>query len=415
MVEDQHRPGAPPLDPRSTSPFDGSAEPFPPSPPIFGSDRPALPVLPTRPLPARTGGDRGGRRTVLLIAVAAVLIALLSAVTVLALDGRGTSRPATSSGSSPGAALDIQALLRKAQPSVVSIQTGQQTSNGVFGAAGSGVIISDGGLILTNAHVISSSTTMQVTLFDGRSEAADLVGSLPDSDIALVKLRQPGQVTPAELGSSADTRVGDDVVAIGNALNLGGPPSVTKGIVSATDRSITSESVTLTNLIQTDAAINPGNSGGPLLNALGQVVGIDTAIISDAQNIGFAIAIDSVKPLIQDIKDGKGTVTLDTAYLGLSSQDLATVPAQTQQENGVKTSDGAFVVEVRAGSAAADAGLRVGDVITAVDGQPVTSSSDVVAAVHSHQAGDSITITYERAGQRATIEVRLRSRAQSGN
>ena len=205
----------------------------------------------------------------------------------------------------------------------MSIQTGQQSSSGVFGSAGSGVIISDDGLVLTNAHVVSSPANLQVTLYDGRSEQADLVGSLPDTDMALIRLRDASNVTPAELGASADVRVGDDVVAIGNALNLGGPPSVTKGIVSATDRTIEAENVTLRHLIQTDAAINPGNSGGPLLNAAGQVVGINTAIISDAQNIGFAIAIDSLKPLIQDIKDGKGTITPDSAFLGVSTQDLS--------------------------------------------------------------------------------------------
>ena len=134
------------------------------------------------------------------------------------------------------------------------------------------------------------------------------------------------------------------MVAIGNALNLGGPPSVTKGIVSATDRTIEADDVTLDNLIQTDAAINPGNSGGPLLNADGQVVGINTAIIGDAQNIGFAIAIDSIKPLIDDIKDGKGTVTPDTAFLGVSTQDVGDHrDRRAQTQYGVQTTDGAFV------------------------------------------------------------------------
>ena len=153
-------------------------------------------------------------------------------------------------------------------------------------------------------------------------------------------------------------QVGDDVVAIGNALNLGGPPSVTEGIISATDRSIQAQDVTLDNLIQTDAAINPGNSGGPLLNADGQVVAINTAIIDTAQNIGFAIAIDSIKPLIDEIKQGQGTVTPDTAFLGVSTKDVGSMTPDVLAQYGVKTSDGAFVVDIQPGSAAGVGGLR---------------------------------------------------------
>lgn len=344
-----------------------------------------------------------------------LLVVVATALIVRTIDDHGGSSSGAPASSIGGTPLDIQELLRKAQPSVVSIHTGQQSSSGVFGSAGSGVIISDDGLVLTNAHVVSSPSNLQVTLYDGRSEQADLVGSLPDTDVALIRLRDASNLTPAELGDSADVRVGDDVVAIGNALNLGGPPSVTKGIVSATDRTIEAENVTLSHLIQTDAAINPGNSGGPLLNAAGQVVGINTAIISDAQNIGFSIAIDALKPLIQDIKDGKATVTPDSAFLGVSTQDLSTIPADTQKQYGVQTSDGAFVTDISPGSAAADAGLQVGDVITAIDGTPMTTSDQVVAAVRAHQAGDQITITYERNGATHNATVELRTRGESGN
>ncbi len=399
-----------------------SGDILPLSPPEFGSQGGILPLaplpaLPTRPLPSPERGD-SSRRTLVLVALAAALVLMAAtAVIVRVVDGHGgsSSLDSASSSSIGGTPLDIQDLLKKAQPSVVSIQTGKQTGTGVFGSAGSGVIISDDGLVLTNAHVVSSPTSLQVTLYDGRSETADLVGSLPDTDVALIRLRDPTNVTPAQLGRSADVRVGDDVVAIGNALNLGGPPSVTKGIVSATDRTIEAENVTLSHLIQTDAAINPGNSGGPLLNARGEVVGINTAIISDAQNIGFSIAIDSLKPLIQDIRDGKGTITPDTAFLGVSTQDLATIPAETQKQHGVQTSDGAFVVDVTAGSAAADGGLQVGDVITAIDGAPVSSSDQVIAAVRAHQAGDQITVTYERNGQTQNATIQLRTRGETGN
>ena len=254
---------------------------------------------------------------------------------------------------------------------------------------------------------------MDVMLSDGRSEQATLVGSLPDDDIALIKIVDASGLTPAELGVSADVQVGDDVVAIGNALNLGGPPSVTEGIISATDRSIQAQDITLDNLIQTDAAINPGNSGGPLLNADGQVVAINTAIIDTAQNIGFAIAIDSIKPLIDEIKQGQGTVTPDTAFLGVSTKDVGEVDPEVLSQYGVKTSDGAFVVDIQPGSAAGLGGLRLGDVITAVDGRPMSGSQDVIDTVREHEAGDEVTITLERDGEIQSIVVRLGSRGSS--
>jgi S1-C subfamily serine protease len=265
--------------------------------------------------------------------------------------------------------------------------------------------------VLTNAHVVASATSMDVMLSDGRSEQATLVGSLPDDDIALIRVTDATGLTPAELGVSADVKVGDDVVAIGNALNLGGPPSVTEGIISATDRSIQAQDITLDNLIQTDAAINPGNSGGPLLNADGQVVAINTAIIDTAQNIGFAIAIDSIKPLIDEIKNGQATVTPDSAFLGVSTKDVGEVTPEVLTQYGVKTSDGAFVVDIQPGSAAGSSGLQLGDVITAIDGRPMTGSQDVIDAVRGHQAGDEVTVTFERDGQIQSLVVRLGSRA----
>src|SRR4029077_14615189 len=160
--------------------------------------------------------------------------------------------------------------------------------------------------------------SIKVKMSDGRELSADLVGSSPDDDVALIKIRDVSGLTAAELGSSAQLQVGDQVVAIGNALDLQGTPTVTQVIVSAVNRSIdaggesggeSGSGESLSNLIQTDAAINPGNSDGPLVNASVQVVGIDTAIIGDAQNIGFAIPIDVIKPLITDIQNGKSSVT----------------------------------------------------------------------------------------------------------
>ena len=423
-------PAGPPAHPPSGSPFSPFAGPPPAgppaspptqalSPPVFGQPMvPAplapLPALPTRPQPEAGRGSAPiavTRRTIVAVAlVSALVAAVLGASFVVVIDRHTSTDRSSGTSRLSGGSLDIQSLLRKAQPSVVSIQTGETSSAGVFGSAGSGVIISEDGLVLTNAHVVASATTMEVMLSDGRSEQASLVGSLPDDDIALIQIADARGLTPAELGVSGDVRVGDDVVAIGNALNLGGPPSVTEGIISATDRSIQAQDITLDNLIQTDAAINPGNSGGPLLDAQGQVVAINTAIIDTAQNIGFAIAIDSIKPLIDEIKQGRGTITPESAFLGVRTKDVGTVTPDVLSQYGVKTSDGAFVVDIEPGSAAGAGGLRLGDVITAVDGRPMSSSKDVIDAVREHQAGDEITVTFERDGQIQSLVVRLGSR-----
>src|SRR5690606_13618592 len=200
--------------------------------------------------------------------------------------------------------LDIQAILAKVRPSVVAIETTATTSRGVFEGAGSGIILSEDGLVLTNAHVISSLRGITVVLPDGSREEATLVGASPDDDLAVIQV-DADDLVPAELGSSDDLAVGEPVIAIGNALNLGADPTVTQGIVSAKDRALEAEGIRLTGLIQTDAAINPGNSGGPLVNAAGQVVGINTAIVADAQNLGFAIAIDEALAVIEDLREGQ--------------------------------------------------------------------------------------------------------------
>ena len=166
------------------------------------------------------------------------------------------------------------------------------------------MIISSDGLVLTNAHVVENATNLQVNLSDGSKYAATVVGSDASRDIALLHLQGASNLPAATLGSSDALQVGDGVVAIGNALDLDGSLTVTSGIVSAKERSLTSsDSSVLGHLIQTDAAINSGNSGGPLLNMAGEVVGINTAIIQDSQNLGFSIAIDSVKPLITTLQN----------------------------------------------------------------------------------------------------------------
>jgi S1-C subfamily serine protease len=298
------------------------------------------------------------------------------------------------------------------QPSVVAIETGLvNQAGGLFGrGAGTGVIISEDGLVLTNNHVIESADSITVRLFDGRELPADLVGSSPADDVALVHIRDVSGLTPADLGESSELVVGDEVVAIGNALDLEGTPTVTRGIVSALNRSISSGSESLDNLIQTDAAINPGNSGGPLVNADGQVVGINTAIIDGAQNLGFAIAIDAIKPLIEDIQNGGGDVR-GLAFLGVSSVQVSELDQATLDNFGITSDSGAVIVSITPGSAAEDLGLEEGDVVTSVDGNVVTTPDDLGQAIRSHDPGDEITVEWQRDGEAQTGTATLGSRA----
>ncbi len=305
-----------------------------------------------------------------------------------------------------GENLDLKALLDKVSPSVASIHTGTRQGE----AAGSGIVISDDGLVLTNAHVIEGAQTIEVDFADGQTAEARIIGSAPEYDVALVQATGlPGAVTPAELGSSGDLQVGDDVVAIGNALNLGDTPSVTTGIVSALSRSIQSPSGdTLSDLIQTDAAINPGNSGGPLLNAAGQVVGINTAILADAQNVGFALSIDSITSIIDDLKSGR-EVANSRPVLGVETLDVAAVDPSVTQRFAITAASGAFVQKVQSGSGAESAGMQAGDVIVEVDGRRIRTASDVGQAVRAKQVGDTVELSIERGGEAMTVTATLGS------
>ena len=371
----------------------------------------APPATPPTSPPAPERGGLSPRRAALLGAlVGAVVAALVAAGVTLAFDDdpvtttRATTvTPVTTS----DGGLDIQGILAKVQPSVVAIQTSQTTSRGIFEGAGSGIVLSADGLVLTNAHVIGGLGDITVVLSDGTEREATLVGASPDDDIAVIRVAGATDLVPAELGSSDDLQVGDEVIAIGNALNLGGEPTVTRGIVSAKDRDLDAQGVRLEGLIQTDAAINPGNSGGPLVNAAGQVVGMNTAIVADAQNLGFSIAIDRAKPIIQDLEDGKGTVTPDQAFLGVSSTDVDGLADAVRQRFSVDLEAGAFVTEVVPGSAAAKGGLEVGDVIVEIDGTEVATSSDVREAVTAHEPGDEVDLRVVRDGDERTLTVTL--------
>jgi putative serine protease PepD len=313
-----------------------------------------------------------------------------------------------------GDALDIRGLLDKVGPSVVAIELGQAAGNGVIGVgAGSGVIITDDGLVLTNAHVVDGADTITIRMADGAEMPADLVGSVPENDIALVQVRGASGLVAAELGDSDALQVGDEVVAIGNALNLGDTPTVTRGIVSAKGRELEAGETRLENLLQTDAAINRGNSGGPLVNAAGQVVGINSAGIPAGQNLGFAIEINAVKPLIDQIQEGEGSVQV-RAFLGVSTVDVDELEAADRERFGVTADQGAVVVTVQPGTAAAEADLQEGDVITAIDGQPVAGSNELRAAIGEQAPGDEVVLQVERGGDAIEVTAQLGSRAVTG-
>jgi putative serine protease PepD len=272
------------------------------------------------------------------------------------------------------------------------------------------MVIEPGGLVLTIAHVIEGATSISVTLADGSRRPADLVGSLPQDDVALVQIRDGGTFPVVQLGASSTMEVGDDVVAVGNALNLGESPTVTTGILSATGRTVGAEGgITLDQLLQTDAAINPGNSGGPLVDARGMVIGVNTAIAGGAENIGFALSIDAVKPLVDDLKAGGGDVR-GRAALGVSTLDIDGVAPDVLERLGIERDDGAFVVTVLPGSGAAEAGIEPGDVIVAVDGRRLDDAAALTEAIGDLEPGEEVPITVEREGTEETFTATLGSR-----
>ena len=368
--------------------------------------------------PVRTGWSPG--RVGVLVALAAIIGGLTGGGLVAALDGDAS----TTVVSRPGAGVigkprDIREIIAKVEPGVVAIRTEAFDPRDLFQrfpqrGAGTGMIISPDGEVLTNAHVVPEGTTSIKVTLDGERDArdADVVGRRTDDDVALLKIRNAKDLATVALGDSSKLLVGDSVVAIGNALALPGGPTVTEGIVSALGRELDAgDGKTLTNLIQTDTAINPGNSGGPLVNAEGAVVGINTAVIQStgnelAQNIGFAIAIDTVKPMLAELRAGKAADT-NPGYLGVSSQTLT---PEIADQFGFSTDRGAIVAQVAPGSPADQAGIRRGDVITEFDGKEVTSADQLVNAVRGKTAGDKVEVTFKRGEDSRKVTVTLGSR-----
>jgi serine protease Do len=276
-----------------------------------------IPTPPT-PTPASSPGrarEHAGpvRRMVLAATAGGLVGALVASGALLLRDDSGGSTAtqprqpqAQAAGSTPAAQGDISGILAKDVPAVVAITIDSGTALGRSGGAGTGFVIDPDGIIVTNDHVVDSARSISVTTSDGRRLDARMLGEDPSSDLAVLKVDATGLPT-IELGDSNQVQVGDDVVAIGNALDLDGGLSATRGIVSGLNREIPTENGRLTGLIQTDAAINPGNSGGPLVDAQGRVIGINTAIANPttAQNVGFVIPITPAGPIIDRLRGGE--------------------------------------------------------------------------------------------------------------
>ncbi|MFM7617525.1 MAG: trypsin-like peptidase domain-containing protein [Actinomycetes bacterium] len=388
------------------------------------ADAPATAVVPLAP--GATSGSAPaagrGRQFIAGIAIGALVGGLVGGG-VAALTARGETRVvqspnpvATEARNTSRLAVvrDIQGIVGRVEPAVVAIRTGRAVDEGLFsgnggssGGEGTGFVIDPSGVIVTNDHVIDGAGgRIEVVFNDGTIRRAKVLGRSAQLDLAVIRAENVAGLPTARLGSSEDLVVGDDVVAIGNALALDGSLSVTRGIISAKGRTVdTDQRTSLFNMLQTDAAINPGNSGGPLLNSRGEVVGINTAIAnpSEAQNVGFAIAIDSARPIIDQLREGSD---VRLAYLGVQTR---TVTPATTEEESLTTQSGAIVIRVEPGTAAAEAGIRRGDVIVAIDGVQVRRADDVGSAIRGHRPGEEIELTIERDRERKVISVRLGS------
>lgn len=299
----------------------------------------------------------------------------------------------------------IANLVSKVNPAVASISV-ESVSRGLFfdftdQGAGSGIVLSPEGHVVTNWHVIQDVRGIRVNLPNGRTYDATIIGGDIVSDLAVIKIEPDEPLVIADFGNSEGTQVGDWVVALGNALALKGGPTVTMGIISAKGRTVRTERGDLYDMFQTDAAINDGNSGGPLVNLEGEVIGISTAMLKEAQGIGFAISSNSAVPIIDSlIEHGRVMRPL----IGLSGNDVT--PAIANRFN-YNVTEGVVVTRLGRGGPAASAGLGVGDVITKLDGIPTPDMAKFLTLLWSYSAGDTIQIEYLRENRYAETNVTL--------
>jgi serine protease Do len=271
--------------------------------------------------------------------------------------------------------------------------------NRTYTSLGSGFVWSTDGIIVTNNHVVEGASRVSVIFSDGTQVSAKLIGVDPDSDLAVLRV-DSRNLTAAPVGTSSDLMIGETVVAVGNPFGLSG--TVTTGVVSALGRSVPSkeEGRTFTDFIQTDASINPGNSGGPLLNIEGKVVGINTAILGNAQGIGFAIPVDRARKVIQDLlRYGQ----VHSAWIGAVTN---TITPEEAKRLAIRATRGAIIARIFAGSPAQAAGLRPGDVITAVEGKPVDSREAFATFTSTIPSGQPVQLTVLRDNSPRTITIK---------
>ena len=400
----------------------------------------APPVGPPAAPPAAPAGRPRGRSRWVDMGVAALVAAVVAGGTtagVMAADDASsatastTTTSASGNGSSGNAAagtsrgpvaqaagqpVDWTKVAKAVEPSVVAISTRSQFS----GSEGSGVVLDDKGHVLTNNHVVAGATqggSLTVTLSDGRTYQATIVGTDPSTDLAVIKMKGATDLQPATLGDSNAVAVGAPVMAVGNPLGLAG--TVTTGIVSALDRPVTTSNEStdgaaaaaggtpvVTNAIQTDAAVNPGNSGGALVDATGRVIGVPSSIASLGSSsggqsgsigLGFSIPINEAKSIADQLLAGGKA---QHPFLGISLKDGAVAQGAAQRA-------AALIAQVQPGSPAATAGLKSGDAVLAVDGEAVNSSESLVAQIRQRSVGDSVRLTIVRGGQEQKVTAKL--------
>ena len=356
------------------------------------------------------------RSTATLALVALGLVA--SACTIQA--GGSQSSPATgtvfSGSTAPAGDEPVAQVVAATLPAVVNVTTDILSPSGQTGeGVGSGFIVRSDGIVVTNCHVVEGGTKITVSTSAKTPQKYDarVIGGDCEHDLAVLKI-DGNNLPTVPLGNSSDLVLGQRVVAIGYALALEGGPSVTDGIVSSLDRVVQVQdpnctvcknfSRTYSNVIQTDAAINHGNSGGPLLNMQGQVVGINSAGDDNAQNIGFAIAIDAAKDTIDH---AIASPLAPTGYMGIQTADLT--PAMAQQL-GTAAQSGAYVIGTNKGGPADNAGLKSGDVIVSVDGKTVATATDLGGILDALQPGTTVPVVVDRHGQQVTLNVTLDAR-----
>ncbi len=342
-----------------------------------------------------------------------------ASATTTAANASASGTPPTSLISAPvsasGQPLSVAQINQKVRPAVVQVTNNQKvqgrfgSSNGVAipAGVGTGFIFDKRGYILTNNHVVEGANSLTVATTDNKTYDAKIIGTYPQGDLAVIQITATGDLPTVALGDSNKLQVGDPVVAIGNALALQGGPTVTSGVVSALNRvaqepsSGSTPGTFLVDLIQTDAAINPGNSGGPLLNAAGQVVGINTLGSTQAQGINFSISINSAKPVADALIAGQ---PVPRAFVGVTTGSL-----NPQQDAQLKlpANTGVGIASVQSGTPAATAGLKADDIIIKFDGQDVHGEEGFVGLLLNHKPGDTVTFTILRNGQQQDVKVTL--------